>query len=65
MSVSLKHIAGNYVKECFEKPNTLANMWGKLNQFWDFLNYELFQHVARVMFTETNDPLLRKLAVYI
>ena len=64
MSVSLKHIAGNYVEECFEKANTLAKMWGKLNQFWDFLNYELFQHVVRVMFTEAGDPLLRKLAEY-
>ncbi len=64
MSVSLKHIAGNYVEECFEKANTLAKMWGKLNQFWDFLNYELFQHVVRVMFTEADDPLLGKLAEY-
>ncbi len=64
MSVSLNHIAGNYVEECFEKAKTLAEIWGKLNQFWDFLNYELFQHVVRVMFTKADDPLLRKLAEY-
>ncbi len=64
MDVSLRYLAGEYVKECFEKAQTLAKIWGKLNQFWDFMNYELFQHVVRAMFTEADDPLLSKLAEY-
>ncbi len=64
MKLSLKSLARKYVEECFEKANTLAKIWGKLNHFWDFFNYELFQHVVRVMFTEADDPLLSKLAEY-
>ena len=64
MNVSLDHLAGKYIEECFEKANTLAKMWGKLNRFWDFLNCELFQHVVQVMFIETDDPLRSKLAEY-
>ncbi len=64
MNVSMRYLVGNYVEECFEKAQTLAKMWGKLNQFWDFLNYELFQHVVRGIFTEADDPLLSKLAEY-
>ena len=64
MKLSLKYLAGKYVQECFKKMETLAKVWGKLNHFWDFFNYELFQHVVRVMFTEADDPLLRKLADY-
>ncbi len=63
MDVSLDHLAGNYVEECFEKAQTLAKMWGKLNRFWDFLNYELFQHVVRDIIA-ADDPLLSKLAEY-
>ncbi len=61
MKLSLKSLARKYVEECFEKANTLAKIWDKLN---DFFNYELFQHVVRVMFTEADDPLLSKLAEY-
>ncbi len=64
MKLLLKSLARKYVEECFEKANTLAKIWGKLNHFWDFFNYELFQHVVRVMFTEADDPLLSKLAEY-
>ena len=39
-------------------------LWGELNFFWDFFNYELLQHVIRVMFTETDDPLLCQLTEY-
>ncbi len=64
MKLSLKSLARKYVEECFEKANTLAKIWGKLNHFWDFFNYELFQHVVQVTFTEADDPLLSKLAEY-
>ncbi len=64
MKLSMKCLAKKYVKECFEKANTLAKIWGELNHFWDFFNYELFQHVVRVMFTEAEDPLRRELAEY-
>ncbi len=64
MKLSMKCLAEKYVEECFEKAaNTLAKMWAKLNHFWDFFNYELFQHVVRVTFTE-EDPLRIKLAEY-
>ncbi len=64
MKLSLKILAGKYIEECFEKARTLAKIWGKLNRFWDFFNYELFRHVLRVMFTEADDPLLSQLAEY-
>ncbi len=64
MKLLMKHLAKKYVEECFEKANTLAKIWVDLNHFWDFFNYELFQHVVRVMFTKADDPLLSKLAEY-
>ncbi|XP_064390669.1 uncharacterized protein LOC135338460 isoform X1 [Halichondria panicea] len=64
MKQSLKYLSGKYVRECFKKVQTLAKIWGELNHFWDFLNYELFQHVVRVMFTEAGNPLLSQLAEY-
>ncbi len=64
MKLSLKNLAGKYIEECFEKAQTLAKIWGKLNRFWDFFNYELFRHVLRVMFTDADDPLLSQLAEY-
>ncbi|XP_064387664.1 uncharacterized protein LOC135335907 isoform X3 [Halichondria panicea] len=62
--IHMKCFAKNYVNECFEKANTLAKIWGKLNHLWDFFNYELFQQVVRVMFTKADDPLLSELAKY-
>ena len=67
MKHTLKRIAGKYLKECFKQlgsSSSLEMLWGELNFFWDFFNYELFQHVVRVMFTEADDPLLSKLAEY-
>ena len=64
MKLSLKHLAGKYVRECFMKTSNFSMIWGDLNQFWDFFNCELFQHVVRVMFTEDDNPLPSKLAEY-
>ncbi|XP_064397672.1 uncharacterized protein LOC135344400 isoform X3 [Halichondria panicea] len=64
MKLSMKCLAKKYVEECFEKASTLPKIWGKLNHFWNFFNYELFQQVVRVMFTKADDPLLSQLAEY-
>ena len=64
MKLSLKNVAAKYVEECFEKANTIAIFWGKLNRFWDFFNYELFQHVVHIIITDVKNPLLSKLAEY-
>ncbi len=64
MTLSLKIVVGKYFKETFESVSSFDVFWGHLNQFWDFFNCELFQHVVRVMFTEADDPLLSKLAEY-
>ncbi len=64
MKLSMKCLAKKYVEECFEKASTLAKIWGKLNHFWNFFNYELFQQVVRIMFTKLDDPLLSQLAKY-
>ncbi len=70
MKHDVKKVSSTCFEETFDKidkiPPTysLSIFWGKLNRFWDFFNYELFQHVVRVMFTEADDPLLSKLAEY-
>ncbi len=64
MKLLMKCLAKKYVEECFKKASTLAKIWGKLNHFWNFFNYELFQQVVRIMFTKLDDPLLRELAQY-
>ena len=63
----LKKVASMYLEESFDKLvviSSFESLWGKLNRFWDFYNYELFQHVVRVMFAEVDDPVLRQLAEY-
>ena len=67
MKHTLRGLAGKYIRESLSKLGssaTLEMLWGELNFFWDFFNYELLQHVIRVMFTETDDPLLCQLAEY-
>ena len=67
MKHTLRGLAGKYIRESLNKLGssaTLEMLWGELNFFWDFFNYELLQHVVRVMFTETDDPLLCQLAEY-
>ena len=64
MKLSLKTLAAKYVQECFKKLATLKEIWDQLNQFWNFYNYELLQHVIRAMFTEADSPLLIKLFEY-
>ena len=67
MKPSLKRLAGKYLENVFENcvsSSGLEYVWGKFNYFWDFYNYELLQHVIRVMFTEEGDPLLSQLAEY-
>ena len=67
MKHTLKRIAGKYLKQCFKQlgdSSDLESLWGELNWFWDFFNYKLLQHVIRVMFTESGDPLLSQLAEY-
>ena len=64
MKVTLKRIAGRYLQKCFRSSLTLEMLWGELNYFWDFFNYELFRHVVTVMFTKQDDPLLSSLAEY-
>ena len=66
MKMTLKSIAGKYFEECFGKVHStdpLGTLWGKLNLFWDYFNFELLQHVIKVMFTKGH-PLLSKLAEY-
>ena len=68
MKHTLKRLAGKYVKKSYKQlassVSPLESLWGELNDFWDFFNYELLQHVIRVMFTEAEDPLLSQLAEY-
>ena len=68
MKHTLKRLAGNYVKQSYKQlassVSPLESLWGELNDFWDFFNYELLQHVIRVMFTEAEDPLLSQLDEY-
>ena len=67
MKHTLKRVAGKYFKECFRRfgvSSSLESLWGELNWFWDFFNYELLEHVVRVMFPEAEDPLLSQLALY-
>ena len=67
MKYKLKRIAGKYVKESLKQlgsSTTLHMLWEELNFFWDFFNYELLQHVIRIMFTVSDDPLLSQLAEY-
>ena len=67
MKHTLKRVAGRYLKECFRQfgsSSSLESLWGELNWFWDFFNFELLQHVVRVMFTVADDPLLSQLAEY-
>ena len=69
MKHTLKRIAGKYLKQCFKQLSAFSkpdveSLWGELNWFWDFFNYELLQHVIRVMFTQRDDPLLGQLVEY-
>ena len=67
MKLTLKRLAGKYLKESYKQlgsSNPLESLWGELNYFWDFFNYELLQHVIQVMFTEADDPILCQLAKY-
>ena len=68
MKHTLKRLAGKYVRESYKQlassVSPLESLWGELNNFWDFFNYELLQHVIRVMFTVADDPLLSQLAEY-
>ena len=54
------------MKKCYskakEKDNSIVLFWGELNTFWNFLNYELFQHVVEVMFP--NDDLCSEVQDY-
>ena len=67
MKYTLKRIAGKYVRESLKQlgsSTTLQMLWGELNFFWDFFNYELLKHVITIMFTASDDPLLSQLAEY-
>ena len=61
MDASLRHVAGNFFEECFSATSNMAGFWGKLNQFWDFYNFELLQHIIQTMFDDIDDSLLRKM----
>ena len=68
MKLELKNFAGDYFEESFGKVvaySSLAIFWGKLNRFWDFFNYELFQHVVETMLNKVNDALLCKVSDYV
>ena len=62
-----KSVAGKCLKECFRLfglISSLESLWGKLNRLWNFFNYELLQHIIRVIITVADDPLLSQLAEY-
>ena len=61
MDPSLRHVAGNFFEECFSATSNMAAFWGKLNQFWDFYNFELLQHIMLTMFDDIDDSLLREM----
>ena len=37
----------DYVKEIIDKKETIPEIWIELNCYWNFLNYEMLQHVLR------------------
>ena len=68
MKLTLKSLASKYLEESFRKSvatSSLALFWGKLNRFWDFFNYELFQHVVETIFTVASDSLRHEVSDYI
>ena len=61
MNPSLRHVAGNFFKQCFKATSDMVDFWGELNRFWDFYNFELLQHIIQTMFDDIDDSLLRKM----
>ena len=60
MDPSLRHVAGNFFKQCFKATSDMVDFWGELNGFWDFYNFELLQHIIQTMFDDIDDSLLEE-----
>ena len=61
MVPSLRHVAGNFIKQRFKATSNMAAFWVELNGFWNFYNYELLQHIIQTTFDDIDDSLLRKM----
>ena len=51
----------DYIKEIIDKKMTIAEIWIELNSYWNFLNYEMLQHVLTKF---TNDALQERMDQY-
>ena len=51
----------DYIKEIIDKKMTIAEMWIELNSYWNFLNYEMLQHVLTKF---RNDALQERMDQY-
>ena len=51
----------DYIKEIIDKKTTIAEMWIELNSYWNFLNYEMLQHVLTKF---RNDALQERMDQY-
>ena len=51
----------DYIKEIIDKKTTIAEIWIELNSYWNFLNYEMLQHVLTKF---RNDALQERMDQY-